>query len=185
MSLPNGTKWLFAQTLRQMLLTRSFRQIKITDLCAACGADRQTFYYHFKDKYDLVAWVYEQTFQGILRKSGGVFRFEEMVMLLKALQEDRAFYRKVFDDHSQNALPSYIQQVNQAYVRTILLRESQTATLPDETEFAIRFYCYARIGCWKEWIMGESSYSAEEYARLLYAHSRLLGIPNEPRLLHN
>ena len=171
MSLPNGTKWLFAQTLRQMLLTRSFRQIKITDLCAACGADRQTFYYHFKDKYDLVAWVYEQTFQGILRESGGVFRFEEMVMLLKALQDDRAFYRKVFADHSQNALPDYIQCVNRSYVRKAMLQGKQVDSLPAETEFSIRFFSYAWNGCWKEWVMGENDYSAEEFAKLLYDNS--------------
>lgn len=55
MSIADGTKWIFAATLQKMLLTKSLSQIKITDLTSACGAQRQTFYYHFKDKYDLAA----------------------------------------------------------------------------------------------------------------------------------
>ena len=84
MALVSGTKWLFAKTLRDMLRENTLRQIKVIDLCKACGTDRQTFYYHFRDKYDLVAWIYEQTFQEVLRESGGVFRLEEMEKLLLA-----------------------------------------------------------------------------------------------------
>ena len=37
--------------------------VRVSDLCERCGVERRVFYYHFKDKYDLVAWMFEQDYQ--------------------------------------------------------------------------------------------------------------------------
>lgn len=167
MALVDGTKWLFAQTLRKMLLSRTLHQIRITELCTSCGADRQTFYYHFKDKYDLVAWIYEQTFQNILRASRGFFGQKEVQQLLLAMQDDQSFYKKVFDDHSQNALFSYIQRVNRTYTRNALLLKENSETLSKEMEFALRFASHAWMHCLRDWISEDHGISAEQYAKLM------------------
>lgn len=59
----NNTKQLFAKTLEEMLLTTPFDKIRVTTLCKNCSAAPQTFYNHFRDKYDLVAWIFEQDFK--------------------------------------------------------------------------------------------------------------------------
>ena len=33
-------------------------KIRVTEICKAADIERPTFYYHFKDKYDLVAWMF-------------------------------------------------------------------------------------------------------------------------------
>lgn len=184
MALVSGTKWLFAKTLRDMLRENTLRQIKVIDLCKACGADRQTFYYHFRDKYDLVAWIYEQTFQEVLRGSGGVFRLEEMEKLLLAFQEDRVFYKKVFYDHSQNSLMSYIQEVNVNYTRKGLLKEQNTDSLSQEIEFSMRFFSHAWIGCMKDWISEDHGIDAKQYAKLLYDNTSALVLRNPVTIYH-
>ena len=35
----------------------SFRKITIQNVTDHCGLNRQTFYYHFKDMYDLLNWI--------------------------------------------------------------------------------------------------------------------------------
>lgn len=37
-------------------IDRPIDQITVTDICAACGISRQTFYTHFKSKYDIAYW---------------------------------------------------------------------------------------------------------------------------------
>lgn len=181
MTMISGTKYLFAQTLRQLLRSKRLHQVKITELCQACGAERQTFYYHFRDKYDLAAWIYEQTFQQILHGSDGVFRLEEMEKLLLALREDRMFYKKLFEDHSQNALLQYIQQVNISYTRQILLQEMGGEELSDETEFAMRFFSHAWMGCIRDWICRDPAVDAKQYAKWIYENTsdRILRDPAE------
>ena len=40
------------------MVCKSFAKISISDLCEECGLNRKSFYYHFKDKYDLVNWIF-------------------------------------------------------------------------------------------------------------------------------
>lgn len=34
----------------------SFDHLKVTDICEKAGISRQTFYKHFKDKYEIAQW---------------------------------------------------------------------------------------------------------------------------------
>lgn len=52
------TKKIFAETLMELLKTSSIDKIKIKTICETCGLSKKTFYYHFKDKYDLAAYLY-------------------------------------------------------------------------------------------------------------------------------
>ena len=38
--------------------SQSIEKIRVTEIYARAGVERPTFYYHFKDKYDLVAWIF-------------------------------------------------------------------------------------------------------------------------------
>ena len=51
------TKRALEASLKQLLLTKPLDKITVTDICEDCGISRMTFYYHFKDIYDLVEWV--------------------------------------------------------------------------------------------------------------------------------
>lgn len=51
------TKEALAETLTAMLEKRSIDKITVKDIVATCGVNRQTFYYHFQDIYDLMEWA--------------------------------------------------------------------------------------------------------------------------------
>ncbi len=61
----NNTKELFAEQLYKLLTVKSFEKIQIKDICQSAHASRQTFYYHFQDKYDLIAWIFLQDYQSV------------------------------------------------------------------------------------------------------------------------
>ncbi len=42
-----------------MLSKKELSKITITNITEECGVNRQTFYYHFKDIYDLLEWIYK------------------------------------------------------------------------------------------------------------------------------
>ena len=50
------TKRALEDSLKRMLLKKSLDKITISDIAEDCGINRMTFYYHFKDIYDLVEW---------------------------------------------------------------------------------------------------------------------------------
>lgn len=52
-------KDLFADALLQLLHTNTLSSITISMLLEKTGASRQTFYNHFKDKNDLICYIYD------------------------------------------------------------------------------------------------------------------------------
>ena len=50
------TKRALEQSLKNLLLQKPLTRITINDIAEDCGINRMTFYYHFKDIYDLVEW---------------------------------------------------------------------------------------------------------------------------------
>ncbi|WP_240928830.1 TetR family transcriptional regulator [Streptococcus alactolyticus] len=52
------TKRALEEALKRLLLEKPLSKITIQDLADECGISRMTFYYHFKDIYDLVEWSF-------------------------------------------------------------------------------------------------------------------------------
>ena len=50
------TKYALENSLKNLLLQKPLDKITISDITDDCGISRMTFYYHFKDIYDLVEW---------------------------------------------------------------------------------------------------------------------------------
>ena len=53
------TKKALAETLKKLLSKNKLNKITIKEITEDCGVNRQTFYYHFKDIYDLLEWIYK------------------------------------------------------------------------------------------------------------------------------
>ena len=52
------TKQAIAGSLKELCSVKAFDKISIGELTKKCGINRQTFYYHFTDKYALLNWIY-------------------------------------------------------------------------------------------------------------------------------
>ena len=54
------TKRRLADALKRAMEKKSFECITVTSLLEECDITRSTFYYHFKDIYDLMIWMFDQ-----------------------------------------------------------------------------------------------------------------------------
>ncbi len=52
------TKRTLSETLKKILQEKSLDKVTVVDIVEASAINRQTFYYHFKDIYDLVEWTF-------------------------------------------------------------------------------------------------------------------------------
>ena len=58
----NITKRALAQALKELMMTQPLDKISVSNICEQCGLNRKSFYYHFRDKYELVSWIYYTEF---------------------------------------------------------------------------------------------------------------------------
>ena len=52
------TEYRFAEALKELMSEQSLDEISVTKLSKKCKVNRQTFYYHFHDIYDLLTLVF-------------------------------------------------------------------------------------------------------------------------------
>ena len=52
------TEHQFAEVLKKMMESMPLDEISVTTLSKRCGVSRKTFYYHFRDVYDLLTLVF-------------------------------------------------------------------------------------------------------------------------------
>ncbi|MCR4647188.1 MAG: TetR family transcriptional regulator [Oscillospiraceae bacterium] len=52
------TEELLAGSFLELAQTKRIDKITITEITNNCGMSQPTFYNHFKDKYDLIVWIY-------------------------------------------------------------------------------------------------------------------------------
>ena len=68
--MPLSTKRVLAQSLKRLLSARTLDKITVKDIVEDCGVNRQTFYYHFRDIYDLLEWSFRDTAENLIRAGG-------------------------------------------------------------------------------------------------------------------
>ena len=167
MALEKLTRRMFADTLMEMLETMPLEKVRIGELCSRCGAGRQTFYYHFRDRNDLVAWIFTEDYMAALREAGTGYEEAHAARTLERMQEKQWFYRKVFTDQSQNAVARFLI----GYYNKLGLKAVQNwlGEEPDEeTVYAVRSHTYASIGQTIDWLLGVTRYTPEQFAYLQF-----------------
>ena len=91
------TKRALAQTMKGLMAREPFSKISVGEICEACGMSRKSFYYHFRDKYDLVNWIFDTEFIEVIQKYG----FDSGVSILNGMcryfYEEKAFYRSALE----------------------------------------------------------------------------------------
>jgi len=63
---PSETKIQMAEALKKLIKDRPFSKITVQDIVAACNINRNTFYYHFENNYDLLNFTYSLEVQNIV-----------------------------------------------------------------------------------------------------------------------
>lgn len=87
LSASEHTKQQPASALKVLMAERPMDKITISDLTAICKIRRQSFYYHFKDIYDLLRWMFQNEAISLLQQHEGALR---LLRLFRYLEENRA-----------------------------------------------------------------------------------------------
>ncbi len=141
-------KWI-AEAMKKLLQKKPLEKVYVTEICQEAEIERPTFYYHFKDKYDLMAWIF---FQSAVRTD--VLSVESAAASMEDMRREYTFYKRAYEDTSQNAMWSYmLEYFDQRYSRLAMERSGRE--LDAQTRFSIRLYCYGAVGMTREWLLND------------------------------
>ena len=87
------TKRALETSLKNLLLQKPLDKITINDITADCGINRMTFYYHFKDIYDLVEWSCLEDAEKALNNKKTYDTWEQgLLQIFYAVQENKPLH---------------------------------------------------------------------------------------------
>ncbi len=154
----------FPFTLEKMVQTKSMKDIQVKEMCKECEIERTTFYYHFCDKYDVIAWIFEKMFKEE-SKMAKVINNEEMIFnMANRIYKKKDFFSCVLQDDSQNNLRQYMMDF---YIRSeeeTLKKYRNVENLDEDTKYTIRAYSYGCMGLTVEWLMNKINLTPEQFA---------------------
>ena len=110
MSDSNLTKNALAASMKKLMREKPFDKISVSDICIDCGINRKSFYYHFRDKYDLVNWIFYVGFIGNLDLSQYSTPDELMLDMCEYFYKERVFYKSALQIKGQNSFRDYLTE---------------------------------------------------------------------------
>lgn len=113
MSDSTSTRKALAASMKKLMRQKPFEKISVSDICADCGINRKSFYYHFRDKYDLVNWIFYTGFMEEIGTGGRIVGWDLLVRICRYFYREKDFFRPALSFEGQNSLRDYITEVLQ------------------------------------------------------------------------
>ncbi len=162
----NITKRALATALKELMEEMPFSKISVTDICQKCEMNRKSFYYHFRDKYDLVNWIYDMEFIAVINKKEYKSSQEFLTDLCDYFYVNRTFYRKAFGMEGQNSFCDHFKEMMSPLIAE-RLEMKEPSLDEEEMEFRTDFFTEAVVGAIQRWIMDRNCVTSEKFIRLL------------------
>ena len=140
--MPQFTKYALENSLKKLLLQKPLNKITINDITEDCGINRMTFYYHFKDIYDLVEWVCLEDAKKALADNKTYETWQQgFVRIFDAVRENKPFIMNVYRCVSREQVEKYVRAEDKAFIAQV--------------------YSYAFVGLMLDWIKDEMKQDPE------------------------
>jgi probable dihydroxyacetone kinase regulator len=141
------TKRALAASLKKLLEEKSLDTVTIVDITEDCEVNRQTFYYHFRDIFDLIEWIYQSEAAKAL---GGKKTYDSwqqgFLQIFEYALANKTFVYKTYHSSSLPHLTQYLYGETFALLAGVIEEKSAGLAVRDEDKkFIANFYKYAFV----------------------------------------
>ncbi len=151
------TKRAVEASLKNLLLKKPLSKITINDITEDCGINRMTFYYHFKDIYDLIEWSCIEDAKKALEGKKTYETWQQgFLQIFEAVQENRPFILNVYRSVSREQVEIYLYKLTYDLLIGVVNERSAGMNIrEDDKEFIANFYKYAFVGVMLDWVKND------------------------------
>ncbi len=116
-----STKRMLADSLKKLMQTKSLNKISIHEIAKDCGLNRQTFYYHFHDIYDLLEWFYiEEAAELLEDKYDSLTLSDGFLRILNYIQQNETLCLCTLDSVGHSHLRQFFYgTINRIYLHIV------------------------------------------------------------------
>ena len=148
------TKRALEASLKNLLLQKPLSKITVTDITDDCGINRMTFYYHFKDIYDLIEWSCEEDASRALAGKKTYDTWQQgLLQIFEAVLQNKPFILNVYRSVSREQVENYLYRLTYDLLEDVVEEQAQGMSVrPEDKAFIATVYKYAFVGLMLDWI---------------------------------
>lgn len=161
------TKNIISKAFLSLIKTKSPDKITVIDICKHAHVSRETFYYHFADKYDLFKWIYKQGLTDRIRSHSTETLWSEMI---EKVIFDAIEYNDLFSKVLGNASLEYSEIMFEAlyeFYYDELSKGQPDGELSEQIEAEIYIYLKGGIDYYKYHVKKYNDFSYEKVSKLI------------------
>ena len=149
------TKKKLAAALKELMKNSTFDKITVSDITEKCNVHRQTFYYHFQDRYELLDWIFlKEIIEPFTENISSENIQEKFFNLFETMSTEKKFYQNALKTNSDD-LTKYISKVASDQLVDIfrnISKESGLENGEDEDDVLMaEFFGYGLCGVVMNW----------------------------------
>lgn len=148
------TKKALANSLKQLMRDIPLNKISVKQIVENCGLNRQTFYYHFKDIFDLIEWIYRtEAVESISQYRSYDTWTDGFYKIFIYIENNKAFCLNTLNSLGRNHLDMYLYEVTNELLIGVVNEVSYDMNVKDEDKkFIANFYTHAFTGLVIQWM---------------------------------
>ena len=163
MSESEQNKLAIAEAMKALMRTMPIEKITTKEILEKAGVSRRSFYRYFKDKYDLVEWIYDYDFCRFVDVRPEKSIWEYYPDILRSLRADPEFYCNAFVFTGQNSFRAF------CFEKLFPLIMNDFGDIFPDVEtarFVVRRYVYAVFDAYVWWLGKKDPMPWEEFEAL-------------------
>lgn len=148
------TKRALEAALKELLQKKPLDKVTINDIANACGINRMTFYYHFRDIYDLVEWSCEEDAARALQGKKTYETWQQgLTQIFNLVLENKTFILNVYHSIGREQIEQYLYRLTYSIIMGVVEEQAEGMRVNEQDKaFIADFYKYALVGLMLEWV---------------------------------
>lgn len=175
------TKKALSTGLKEIMKHKGFDKITVADITKQCGLNRQTFYYHFQDKYDLINWIYYNEAFIVLSDQLTFDNWNDKILeMLTVIKREAYFYENALKSSGSDEFERYFLSFTKELFRNIIKRlDDKNIVSDDDLEFFTQFFSFGCVGfivSWAKTGMNSTPENIIKHVKNLVNDSRMFAV---------
>ncbi len=164
------TKELLADSFLELAEKIPINKITIANIADNCGVTQPTFYRYFKDKYDMIAWIYVREAGKNVGKIGtdGYVWKDTLLDGMRFYDENRKFMVNALKHTSgRDSFLLQMAEMNIQFIENEITKKLGTSECPPDLSVIAKMFCYGTNQFLYDWLTGKTDLSYEQTADLM------------------
>lgn len=138
----------------ELLNKKSLDKITVKDIVEKCDINRNTFYYYYKDIYDVLEDVFNEENKKVIREiDANTTFYDECIKCASIIKNYAQAIKHIYMSKHRDVVDKYLESVIIEIIKCFVSKEAEGYNLSKEDiDYICYFYSYAIVGTTVNWI---------------------------------